>query len=184
MSGPRPRPISVTARQQGVLERIIRRASSPQQQVARVRLILAAAAGANNQEVGRRVGVSRETVRLWRDRWAAREEALLAAEAEGDDQAVQVVVLGVLADEPRPGAPARFSPEQFCQIMALACRPPAEVGRPLDHWTARELADEAVQRGIVAQISPSTVERFLGRGPAQAPPESVLADAGPRRAPR
>jgi len=28
-------------------------------------------------------------------------------------------------------------------------------------WTPRELADEAVKRGIVEQISPRTVERFL-----------------------
>lgn len=180
MSGPSPRRISVTARQRRVLERIRRRGSSPQQQVVRAEIILAAAAGATNEQVGRQVGVSRETVRLWRGRWGAREEVLLAAEAEGDDAALGAVVLGVLADEPRPGAPARFSPEQFCQIMALACIPPVEVGRPLDHWTARELADEAVQRGIVAQISPSTVERFLGRGRPQTASESVLADAGPR----
>ncbi len=170
----------MTARQRRELERIVRRASSPQQQVSRAEIILAAATGANNEEVGRRVGVSRETVRRWRDRWGAREEALLAAEVEGDDAAVGAVVQGVLADEPRPGAPARFSPEQFCQLMALACTPPEAVGRPLDHWTARELADEAVQRGIVARISPSTVERFLGRGQPQAASEPVLADAGPR----
>ncbi len=184
MSGPLPRGIIVTARQRQVLEGIVRRASSPQQQVARAKIILVAAAGANNEQVGRRVGVSRETVRLWRDRWGERQEALVAAEVEGGDAAVGAVVRGVLADEPRPGAPARFSPEQFCQIMALACTPPAEAGRPLDHWTARELAAEAVQRGIVARISPSTVERFLGRGSAQAAPEPLLADAGPRRAAR
>ena len=28
-------------------------------------------------------------------------------------------------------------------------------------WTPRELADEAVKRGIVEQISPRTVESFL-----------------------
>jgi hypothetical protein len=28
-------------------------------------------------------------------------------------------------------------------------------------WTPRELADEAIKRGIVTQISPRTVERFL-----------------------
>jgi len=30
-------------------------------------------------------------------------------------------------------------------------------------WTPRELADEAVKRGIVTSISPRTVERFLNR---------------------
>lgn len=184
MSGPPPPQSTVTAGQRGVLERNTRRASSPPQQVSRAKIILAAAAGANDGQVGPRVGVSRETVRLWRDRCGVLEEALVAAEAAGDDEAVRAVVLGVLADEPRPGAPATFTPEPFCQIMALACTPPAGAGRPVDHWTARELADEAMQRGIVARISPATVGRFLGRGRPHAPPEPVLADAGPRRAPR
>ena len=177
MPGPAPQPITVTARQQGVLERIVRRDTSPQRQVRRTRIVLAAAAGANNEEIGRRVGVTEETARVWRSRWAAAGEALLAAEAEGDDRALGVVVEGVLADEPRPGAPAAFTPEQFCRIMALACTPPAEAGRPIDHWTPRELAAEAVARGIVERIPPSTVGRFLGRGRPPAAPQPLLAHA-------
>lgn len=183
MSGPAPRRIIVTARQWAVLERIIRRASSPQQLVDRATLVLAAAAGANNARAGRRAGVTRETARLWRERWAAADEALLAAEAEGDDRALAAVVAGVLADEPRPGAPATFTPEQWCQIMALACTPPAEAQRPIDHWTPRELADEAVRRGIVPRISPTSVGRFLKGGRPAPPPQPLLAHPGPRRPP-
>jgi putative transposase len=171
MSGPRPVPLTVTAGQRALLEQLIRRASSPQQQVRRARLVLAAAAGENNTQAAGQAGVSRETARLWRVRWVAAQEALLAAEAEGGE---------VLADECRPGAPATFTPEQLCQIMALACTPPAEAHRPIDRWTPRELADEAVQRGIVPRISPTTVDRFLkGRRPA-APSAPVLAHARAR----
>lgn len=180
MPGPAPRRIAVSARQRRVLERIIRRDTSPQRQVRRARIVVAAADGANNEQVARRVGVPAETARLWRGRWGAAGEALLAAEAEGDDRALEVVVVGVLADEPRPGAPATFAPEQFCRIMALACTPPAEVGRPIDHWTPRELADEAIARGIVARISPATVGRFLKGGRPQAAPQPVLAHASAR----
>ena len=178
MPGPTAQAVTVTARQQGVLERIVRRDRSPQRQVRRARIVLTAAAGANNEEVGRRVGATEETARVWRARWAAAGEALLAAEAEGDDRAVEVVVVGVLADEPRSGAPARYTPEQLCAIMALACTPPAAAGRPIERWTPRELADEAARRGIVARISPSTVGRFLGRGRPQAAPQPLLAHAG------
>jgi transposase len=180
MPGPAPRPITVTARQRRVVERIVRRATSPQRQVRRAKIIVAAAAGANNEQVGRRVGLTEATARLWRGRWAAAEEALLAAEAEGDDRALEAVVVGVLADEPRPGAPATFTPEQLCQIMALACTPPEEAGRPIDHWTPRELADEAVDRGIVARISPSTVGRFLQGGRPPAAPQPLRAHARAR----
>lgn len=50
--------------------------------------------------------------------------------------------------EQRPGAPATFSFEQFMQIMALACETPISADRPVSSWTPRELADEAVKRGI------------------------------------
>src|SRR6266542_3556252 len=109
MPGPAPQAITVTARQQRVLERLVRRATSPQRQVRRAQIILAAAAGANNEQVGRQVGVSEQTARLWRGRWAAASETVLAAEAEGDERALDAVLVGVLMDEFRPGAPATFT---------------------------------------------------------------------------
>ena len=68
---------------------------------------------------------------------------------------------GILTDEPRPGAPGKFTPEQVTQILAVACEPPAKSGRPITHWTAHELADEVVKRGIVTSISTSQVSRYL-----------------------
>ena len=65
------------------------------------------------------------------------------------------------ADEPRPGAPAKFTPEQVTQILAVACEPPEKSGRPITHWTAQELTDEVIKRGIVTSISPSQVSRYL-----------------------
>jgi transposase len=67
----------------------------------------------------------------------------------------------ILGDEPRPGAPAKFTPEQVTQILAVACEPPEKSGRPITPWTAHELTDEVVQRGIVTSISPSQVSRYL-----------------------
>ena len=70
-------------------------------------------------------------------------------------------ITAVLSDEPRPGAPAKFTPEQVTQILAIACEPPAESGRPITHWTAFELADEVIKRGIVVSISVTQVGRYL-----------------------
>mgnify|MGYP001228441144 CR=1 FL=1 len=145
MAGPAPAPSIVTPRQRRVLEQMIRRETGTQQQVRRAKLILAAV-GANNAPAARRVGVTVDTARAWRGRWAAAREALLAAEAEGDAAAPRTVIVGVLADEPRSGTPATFTPEQICQIVALACEPPGISERPISQWTARELADEAVER--------------------------------------
>lgn len=180
MPGPPAQRITVTTRQRRVLEQLVRRPTSPQQAARRARVVLAAVAGANNEEIGRQVGVTEDTARTWRRRWATAAEALLAAEAEGDDGALAAIVVGVLADEPRSGAPATFTAEQVCQLVALACEPPEASGRPIDHWTPRELADEAIKRGMVARISATSVDRFLKGGRPAATSEPVLADAGPR----
>ena len=62
---------------------------------------------------------------------------------------------------PALARPGKFTPEQVTQILAVACEPPAKSGRPITHWTAHELADEVVKRGIVTSISASQVSRFL-----------------------
>ena len=65
------------------------------------------------------------------------------------------------------------------QIMALACEKPEASDRPISTWTPRELADEAVKRGIVEQISPRTVERCLKGEHFAAPSQAVLAHSTP-----
>jgi len=85
------------------LERLVRRETSTQQQVRRARVVLAAAGGANNEQIGREVGVTEDTARTWRRRWAGPAAALLAAAAEGDDGALAASIGGVLADAPRSG---------------------------------------------------------------------------------
>ena len=47
------------------------------------------------------------------------------------------------------------------QVKALACELPATSGVPLSRYSTRELAGEAMRRGIVATISGSTVWRWL-----------------------
>jgi transposase len=102
---------------------------------------------------------------------------LLLAEEEGiDDKGLAELIEQVLADEPRPGAPSEFEPEQIAQIVAVACEDPQESGRPVTHWTPQELADEAIKRGIVSSISPRSVGRFLGRGRLETPSEPLLAE--------
>jgi hypothetical protein len=47
------------------------------------------------------------------------------------------------------------------QILAVACEPPELSGRPIVAWTAREVADEVIKRGIVESISVSQARRYL-----------------------
>ena len=160
-------PVGVSPRQQRVLEQVVRRRTTPQQLATRARVILAAAAGESNRSLAGRLGITRDMTQAWRARWRAAGDALSAADAQaeaGDDQAVESAVRRVLADAPRSGTPPTFTPEQLCQIVAVACESPPDSDRPTSHWTPREIADEVVKRGIVTRISVRTVGRFLVSG--------------------
>jgi hypothetical protein len=61
----------------------------------------------------------------------------------------------------------QITAEQVTQVLAVACEPPGQSGRPIDEWTGRELADELVQRGIVSSISTSQVNRYLAAAELQ-----------------
>jgi putative transposase len=154
MSGPTPTAVELTAEERAELERLVRARSTAQQVALRARILLAAAAGLNNVQVGQQVGVSREAVRLWRERWAGLQGVPLE-ELSAEER---------LADAPRPGAPARIGAEQVCAIIALACEAPRQSDRPISQWTGREIADEITRRGIVPTISPRHAARLLKRG--------------------
>ena len=85
------------------------------------------------------------------------------------------LIEGVLSDKFRPGTKAKLSVEQITLIVALACELPASSGSPISHWTPRELTQEAVKRGIVEQISPRSVGRFLKRGRLATASSALLA---------
>jgi putative transposase len=163
--GPQPSPILLTEHQRAMLERIIRRQTNPQHLVRRARLILLAATSMNNDQIARELSIDRGTVRMWRGRWLDAADHLHAAQdADPADQHLQTCILTVLADAPRPGAPDTFTAEQIVQIVDLACTRPEDSARPTNYWLAREIAAEAIKRGIVATISPRSVERFLKSG--------------------
>src|SRR5438067_926109 len=66
-----------------------------------------------------------------------------------------------LSDAPRCGAPATFTPEAICRIVALAGTDPETLDVAISHWSHSELARQAVQHGIVPSISHGSVGRFL-----------------------
>ena len=159
--GTRPPQLQVTARQEHILASIIRRAKSPQSLVTRAKIILQAATPARNAHIAADLQITLPTVRKWRARWLEATEQLHEVEASADGKELKAHIEALLRDQPRPGTPATFQAEQICQIIAVSCEDPQESGRPITEWTPRELADEVIQRGIVASISPRQVGRFL-----------------------
>ena len=159
MPTPRPPEVVLSEQERAELDRLARAYTTGQQLAVRARMVLAAGVGLNNTQIARELGVDDDTPGQWRRRWLNFREVPC-------------------------GAPPRFTAEQVCQIIALACEKPADSGRPISQWSHRELADEIVRRGIVELISPRHAGRLLKRGRPEATPDSVLADTRRRRARR
>jgi putative transposase len=128
------------------LERIKSKHTTPQNEAKRAHIILLADEGVAYLEIARRLMINKETVTTWVKRWNDSPEA-------GAHER--------LKDLPRPGAPDKFTPEQVCLIIAMACESPETYGRPITHWTAWELAEEVSQQNIVDSISITHTGRLL-----------------------
>jgi transposase len=141
MSAPRACPIVLSDDERVALTRSTR-PTVQARQVLRARIVLAAAAGETNTAIAGELRVCLDTVRKWRSRFAVRR-------------------LGGLLDAKRTGRPVRFTAVQRAQVTAIACELPATRGMPLSRWSSSELAVEAIEAGVVVDVSASTVRRWL-----------------------
>ena len=155
-------PVTILLEQREALEQLVRTRSTPQQFALRARMILHAAGGVGVRESARDLGVWPKTVRYWRRRWR------LAADRQSVPER--------LADAPRSGAPPTYTPEQICAVIAMTCEKPSESERPISQWSQREIADEAMRRGLVPRISQRSVGRFLKKKLTSSRIASLLAD--------
>jgi putative transposase len=174
MPGPKPPQIELTERERSALENLVRAQKTGQALARRARVVLLSAMGYSNTDIADMVPMDVEAVGLWRRRWFGWR----AVPVE------EVSVAERLSDAPRPGAIPRLTPEQVCQIVALACEQPSGSGRPISQWSHRELADEIVRRGITDRISPRHAARLLKSSRPATAPSALLAHLGGRRRPR
>jgi transposase len=117
--------------------------SAQNRQRQRALIVLAAARGDPNAKIAEELGVSRETARKWRSRYAAKR-------------------LAGLKDLPRSGRPPKFTPLERAQVKAIACSSPSgDKDLPLARWSVGEVARQAVREGVVERIARMTVARWL-----------------------
>jgi transposase len=150
----------LSAAERADLEALVRARSTAQCTALRARMILHLADGMNITDTAAGLGVWRKTVSHWRGRWLV---------ATGP-------VRERLSDAPRSGSPGHITAEEQCAIIALACKRPREHGLPLSHWSATDLAREALRQGLVERLSPRTAGRLLKRRRPQAASPARLAD--------
>jgi transposase len=153
--------VTITERQHDILQTICNAPTASSQLRQRAAIVLKAFAKRGNVEIATEVGLSRRQVSTWRRRWADAWDRLIRIECTQTQAALRRAIEQVLHDEPRSGPPGKFTPEQIVAILAVACEPPEKSGRPITHWTAKELTDEVIKRGIVPSISVTQVGRYL-----------------------
>jgi transposase len=158
--------IVVTERQHKILDELRKSRTVGRGFAQRAAIVLLGFAGLLNEDIAARVGLHRQQVGLWRQRWRDAWQALCSWECT-EPHRLREAILDVLSDAPRPGAKSTFTAEQVAQIVALACEPPKLSGRPIARWTLRELRDEAMKRNIATTISTSQICRFLQQAAVQ-----------------
>jgi transposase len=140
MPSPTPVPLELSDEERQVLTGWSRRRKTSQALALRSRIVLECAAGRPNTEIAESLGVSRETVRKWRSRFA-------------------VDRLEGLSDEPRPGRPRLVNDERVELVITktLEERGPGED----THWSTRSMA---AATGM-SQTSVSRIWRAFGLKP-------------------
>ena len=152
--------IKVTEKQLVILQELSRSRSASKGIVQRALIILLGFQGLLNEEIALQVGMNRQQVGVWRQRWRDAWKAMCVWECT-ESHRLREAILETLSDAPRPGAPPTFTATQVAQIVALACESPKLSGRPITRWTHRELHDEVLKRKIVESISVAQVGRYL-----------------------
>lgn len=156
----------ITERQQPILVELSKSRTESQLVVQRATIVLRAFEGQLNERIAEEIGLGTGQVGVWRRRWQAAWEELTALECR-EPRRLREAIQEVFRDAPRSGSPGKFTAEQVTQILALACEPPEKSGRPITHWTRKELHAEVLLRGIVPMISESQVGRYLKQAALQ-----------------
>jgi len=144
-----------TADERQGLETLVRRHSTPQQVATRARIVRAAAEGRALVQIARAVGLSRDSVRLWRDRWVALQDIPLA-----DLSVAQRLAAAPGGTGPHHGgAGLPGGGAGLCGAGRLGAS-----HQPVDQPGDQGIAAEIMRRGIVGMISPRHAARLVKRG--------------------
>jgi transposase len=121
-----PTKIALSYPERTHLEAVVRKATASQRDAFRARIVLLAARGFNNTQIGQRLSCTRKTVRKWRNRYA---DSFRAG----------------LADKPRPGRPRIYDETIRALVTAIACELPANRGLPLSRFSSADIHDQVAQ---------------------------------------
>ena len=126
------------------LEHLLHSGTHATRKVTRARILLKAAAGAEDSAIAAALSIGRATVERTRQRFV--EEGLEALE-----------------ERPRPGTQPKLDAQAQARLIAEACSTAPEGCK---RWTLHLLADRVVTLGLAAAYSYESVRRVLKKRPS------------------
>jgi len=135
----------LTAAEAEAIERLAHSRTAAARLVERARIIRLSSRGQRVPAIAAEVGCSEGTVRLWLRRF----------DAAGLDG---------LADAPRAGRPATYTPEEVGAVVAAALTDPQSLGLPFGCWTYDRLAASLNEAAGVPIKRSRINELLLGEG--------------------
>jgi len=156
--------VTLTEKQEQILYSLSNGRTTPAHLQQRASILLCCSEGKMNVDIMEELGVHKKTISKWRNRWVRNKDKLSAIENEEQGITYQRSIEQIISDAPRCGTPCKFTAEQICLILNVACETPQENDLPLSHWSLSSLAEELVKRKIVESISTSQLQVFLKSG--------------------
>lgn len=156
--------VELTRKQRALLNKMVSGRTERNDHIIRAQIILFSDQNHSDQETATNLSLHKCTVGKWRRRWIENQEKLTLFDEKETGVHYKRCVLPLLSDAQRPGSPCKFTPEQICKIVSVACERPEDIGLPLSHWSLTSLAEECVKREIVTSISTSQLAVFLKSG--------------------
>src|SRR5436309_9397382 len=126
--------VVITERQHQVLHELAFSRSTPQGLAHRAEILLLAFDGLTNEAIAEKLQCERHGIGIWRRRWQKAFSQLTVIECLEKPPVLRHAIAEVLGDLPRAGCGGTFTAEQIAQILAIACEPPEQSGRPVTHW--------------------------------------------------
>jgi transposase len=152
--------IKLNEREKRILMEFSRSTHQPSHLKKRSEVVLLAADGNSNNAIERIMGIDKNQVKRWRDRYSTKQEEICLIEKESPPK-LRSTIIEALSDLPRSGGPAPFRAEQVAAIIAMACESPENFGLPVSHWTPGLLQQKCIEHGIVESISVRQVGRLF-----------------------
>ena len=132
--------VKLKAKDKEMLQELIAKGSQKARTITRSRILLMANEGKTDTQIMEALNIARNTIRTVHYRYVHND------------------LESAINEQPRPGAPNKFTGRDKAKVTAIACSKPPD-GR--NRWTLRLIADTMVELNIVDGISHHTVQRVL-----------------------